>query len=87
MYFWPAPATSRSKTGRRAATANGPALGDVVVALVPALRVLFLLGYRAMSVNLTSTSGGALPVSWTSIDLSTLTLTARTRPCHDPGEH
>jgi hypothetical protein len=80
MRFWPMPAdvTGQDWAPVRPAP-DGPTLGNLVVALVPAFRALFLLGYRAVSLNVTpTTSAVAAPTSWTSIDMQTLVLSTRT---------
>ena len=54
---------------------EGPPLSDVVVALIPALRVLFLQGWRTVSINFAEGMSTGQSTEWRSLDVATLELT------------
>jgi len=70
--FWPAPDVLRGDELNEEAWADGPLSSDLVIALLPAIRALFLLGYQVATINTTETTGSGETVTWWSLDLRTL---------------
>ena len=70
--FWPAPDVLLGDELNEEAWADGPLTSDLVIALLPAIRALFLLGYQVATINTTGTTGSGETVAWWSLDLQTL---------------
>jgi hypothetical protein len=74
--FWPSIDVARRVSwSRDEVWANGPSYGDLLIALRPALRALFLQGYRTNGIAIGIKPGGAGPIQWNVIDLESFALT------------
>jgi hypothetical protein len=73
--FWPSIDVARrvSFSGDEV-WARGPRYGDLLIALRPALRALFLQGYRTDRISIGVKSSGSGPVQWGVIDLESFEL-------------
>jgi hypothetical protein len=70
--FWPGEVEIRGSDLDETIWDDGPLTSDLLIALLPTFRALFLLGYQVVTVNTTETTGSGQSVDWWSLDLQSL---------------